>query len=749
VQLAEPAPRTAYAHSVPGRPETEWEPLERHLLEVAGRAAEFASNLECPEWGRVAGLWHDLGKYSKAFQDYLRGTAGPSAPPPTRGTVDHATAGAQHAAASIELLGHLIAYVIAGHHSGLLDAIGEGASLEHRLRKPVEDWRDAPSRISAVAGELPVPAVVRSALGARPPDPFRVAFFARMLFSCLVDADFLATEAFLDPARAAARPAWPADLLRRMEQALDRFVEALDVPRTRVCKERDRVRRAALVAAGRSPGFFSLTVPTGGGKTLASLAFALRHAEEHRRFDRILYVAPFTSIIEQNAEVFRTVFRTLADEVGADVVVEHHGNVDLEEESREARLATENWDAPLIVTTAVQFYESLFASRVSRCRKLHRIARSIVVLDEVQTLPVHVLAPCLRALRELVEAYGCTVVLCTATQPALGRRSDFPAGLEGVREIVPEPRALYESLRRVAIEFVGRKSDQELAARLRAEEQALCVVNTRAHARALFAELGEGAGHFHLSAWMCAAHRSETIGRIRSRLESGQPCRVVSTQLVEAGVDLDFPLVLRSLAGVDSIAQAAGRCNRNGKMQDLGVTLVFESEHCEAERYFADTAGCARQVVALHPDLLGLDAIELYSRLYYWSHRERWDENRVLEEFRLDRRPELPFLFNFATAATRFRLIEEVGEPVVVPWGEEGQRLCRELRRPGAVADWRTLRRLQRFAVQVPARTWRQHSGSSFTIEQDRIAVLLENPSLYSESLGLCLDGSPGEVYIV
>jgi len=741
--------RTAYAHSVSGRPESEWEPLECHLEEVATRAEGFASRLGYREWGRIAGLWHDLGKYSTAFQDYLRGTAQPGAAAPSRGSVDHATAGAQHAVARVELLGHLLAYVIAGHHSGLLDAIGEGASLENRLRKAVEEWGSAPRHILEAASGLPVPEVLRKALGSRPPDPFRVAFAVRMLFSCLVDADFLATEGFLDRSRASGRPNWPGDLLKRMESELERFVERFGPARTTVDLERSRVRMAALTSAAREPGFFSLTVPTGGGKTLAALAFALRHAREHGSLDRVLYVAPFTTIIEQNAEVFRSVFRDLTAEVGADLVVEHHGSVDLEEESREARLATENWDAPLIVTTSVQFYESLFASRVSKCRKLHRIARSVVILDEVQALPVHVLTPCLRALRELVEVYGCTVVLCTATQPALGRRAEFPVGLEAVREIVPEPRALYESLRRVSIEFLGRTPDSALAARLLAEKQALCVVNTRAHARALFAELGEGAEHFHLSAWMCPAHRSEMIARIRSRLESDEPCRVISTQLVEAGVDLDFPLVMRALAGIDSIAQAAGRCNRNGRLPELGVTLVFESEHREAERYFADTADCARQVVALHADLLGLDAVERYFRLYYWSHRERWDEKRVLEEFRLDRRPEMPFLFNYASAADRFRLIDDAGQPVVVPWGDEGRQLSRELRRPGAVADWRILRRLQRFTVQVPSRTWRQQAGSSFTIEQERFAVLLENPTLYSESLGLRLDGSPGEAYIV
>ena len=363
------------------------------------------------------------------------------------------------------------------------------------------------------------------------------------------------------------------------------------------------------------PGLFSLTVPTGGGKTLSSLAFALRHAQRYS-LRRVVYVVPFTTITEQTAEQFRHVMRPLGD---SDPVIEHHSNLDAGSETTASRLATENWDAPLVVTTSVQFYDSLFAARPSRCRKLHSLAKAVIILDEAQTLPVDYLEPCLRVLRELTANYGSTVVLCTATQPAVEWRDDFRIGLAGVREIVPDPPRLYASLKRVDVEHLGQRNDASLAEDLMAHEQVLCIVNTRRHARTLSEAIGDrDHQHFHLSALMCPQHRTTVLTNIKAALKARRICRVISTQLIECGVDIDFPTVYRSLAGVDSIAQAAGRCNRHGA-QKTGRTFVFRSEHEESERYFADTANCASQVLPLHEDPLSLDAVEHYFRLYYWD----------------------------------------------------------------------------------------------------------------------------------
>lgn len=734
-----PATQDLYAHSKPGRPPSEWQPLEVHLRNVADLAGQFADAFGAKEWGEAAGLLHDAGKSAPGFQAYLRASTdvdphvGEQA-----GRVDHSTAGAQFAVRRFPLLGHLLAYALAGHHGGLPDAIAGGTCLQDRLAKRLEA---AASGCAADAPhELGVPRWLGSALAAR--DGFAAAFFGRMVYSCLVDADFLDTEWFLDPERAAQRPRWPADLWLRLEKALDRHVGSFGEPRTAVDRQRARVREECLSAASERPGFFSLNVPTGGGKTLASLAFAVRHARMHG-LSRVIYVIPLTSIIEQNAEVFRNVTHSVSRECGQ-VVVEHHSNFDAEQENVRTRLASENWDAPVVVTTSVQFYESLFANRSRRCRKLHNIAQSVIILDEVQALPVDCLAPCLRTLRELVDHYGSTVVLCTATQPAIERRPDFTIGLTGVRPIVGAPDDLYRSLKRVNVNRIGKLADDELAERLEAEHQVLCIVNTRGHATELFRLLGEGGGsHVHLSAAMCPAHRSQVLAEVKARVASKDVCRVVSTQLVEAGVDVSFPVVYRSLAGADAIAQAAGRCNRNGELPRGGRVWVFESEHVVAERYFAETAGYAKEVMELHDDLLSPDAIEHFFRLYYWGRSNRWDARSILDAFHLQNDPRLPFLMAYARAARDFRLIDSGQMPVIVPWDEKARRLCERIRAAEDVG-FGILRPLQRYTVQIRRRTWEEHVGRTIELVHGQFPILSSVEMNYSPTLGLSLEDAGG-----
>ena len=726
-----------YAHTLPGRPEGQWQDLFEHLKNVSSRAADSGAWLCAGDWARTAGLWHDLGKYSDAFQDYLRaGSSADSHVADTATRTDHSTAGAQHAVANIDVLGHLLAYPIAGHHSGLLDGLGDGACLEARLTKTVETWRShAPDELVAHP-DLKLPDFVAAALGHR--DPFSIAFFVRMVFSCLVDADFLDTEKFMNREQAEARQSWPSDVLEGMETALTGYLRELGSQATHVNIERAKVRQSCLVAAELTPGLFSLTVPTGGGKTLSSLAFALRHAQMHH-LRRVIYVIPFTSIIEQTAEVFRAAMRSLGDHV-PDPVIEHHSNLDVGKETVASRLATENWDALLVVTTSVQFYESLFAAKTSRCRKLHNLAKTVIILDEVQTLPVDYLEPCLRAVRELATHYGATVVLCTATQPALQRRDDFRIGLDGVRELVPDYTELYERLKRVTVEDLGKVDDVSLSQQIRRYEQALCIVNTRRHARQLFESIGsDEVGHYHLSALMCPEHRTHVLTQIREDLAAGRPCRVISTQLVEAGVDLDFPVVYRSLAGLDSIAQAAGRCNRNGRSK-TGRAFVFRSEHHDAERFVAETANCASQVLPLHDDPLSLEAVEHYFRLYYWEQSRRWDAQNILQEFHLNQDRDLPFLFGFSTVADRFKLIEDQGKAVIIPWESTGRRRCEELRNSEYALQRQLLRQLQRYTVQVPRWQWQNHIGRTIDCVHDRYPVLISPELYYSQQTGLDLD---------
>lgn len=749
--------RRFFAHTKPGAPEDEWEPLTDHLTKVADLAAEFAAPFGGEHWARLAGLWHDLGKFSDSFQDYLRQVGSPdSHVADIAPRTDHSSAGAQHAAVTVEVLGHLLAYVIAGHHSGLLDGRGEGACLEHRLHKDVEPWlAAAPSWL--LEQTLPaLPGFIREALNDHEKRAFSLAFFTRLLFSCLVDADSLATEAFMNPAQSRLRPAWPPDLLGQMADALDEFMSRHYPAPTIVnqeksgvvMKERAGVREACLASAEAPPGLFSLTVPTGGGKTLSSLAFALHHARRHG-LRRVIYVVPFTTIIEQNAYQMREALEAVRIPGVEDPILEHHSNLDVEKETISSLLAAENWDTPLVVTTSVQFYDSIFANRRSRCRKLHNLTKSVIVLDEVQTIPVDFLAPCLRALSELTQQCGSTVVLCTATQPAIHLRQNFPIGLQGVREIVQDPPRLYTALRRVEVTNLGHLDDMELSERLRQEERVLCIVNTRSHARKVFELLGVGDGHFHLSALMCPRHRSEVLRRIRDRLDQGGICRVVSTQLIEAGVDIDFPAVFRALAGIDSIAQAAGRCNRNGKLAGPGRTYVFRPEHVKSELFFAETANCARQLLMIHKDPLTPEAIEHYFKLYYWEQQARWDAKGILGEFHLINDKALPFLFGFSRVAERFHLIEDSGRPVVIPWDTDGSLLCKELRNPARPLERELLRRLQPYAVQVPRRVWHKHLRANLELVREQYAVLISPQLHYSEHFGLQLDGGPSEALIV
>ncbi len=470
---------------------------------------------------------------------------------------------------------------------------------------------------------------------------------------------------------------------------------------------------------------------------------------------------PFTSVIEQTAGVYRNVFApAFGTERIGEVVLEHHSARDPEGDSLTARLAAENWDAPLIVTTNVQLFESLFAARKAACRKLHRLAGSVIVLDEAQTLPPDLLAPCLRALSELVEVYGCTVVLCTATQPALEKREEFPIGLENVtaggsvepvREIVPDPPALSAAMRRVRCEWVGPLPDAALAARLAAEPQALCIVNSRPHARELFEavrdELGEDAdGLIHLSTNLCAAHRAERFAQIRRRLAEGEPCRVVSTQLIEAGVDVDFPAVYRALCGLDSAAQAAGRCNREGRLRDAdgepaeGVLTLFEPDRPPPPGLLRSAAETTRSLIACgeFPDLLSPDAIRRFFELHLWKRKgDDWDR-RVLDCFQTAR--DLSPLANYTTADERFQMIPDDATPVFVPWGEEGERLIDRLRREPP--DRRALRTLRRYAVGVHDRNYAalvQSGDVALLHAADGFAgfAVQANPDLYDAHLGL------------
>lgn len=596
------------------------------------------------------------------------------------------------------VISRLMAYCIAGHHSGLLDA-GAGqadvpGNLAHRLAKTVCSVDCAPRAMLESVIPKPLPMCW---LKGQTDAGFQLAMLGRMLFSCLVDADFLATEEFLksdvSQTRRTPLPDWAG-----WAQKVDEVVAAKQQKVSAVNTHRADVYRRCLEAANDPPGLFSLTVPTGGGKTLASFAFALRHAQKHG-LRHIVCALPYTSIIEQNVRVLRDVLGPDGDRV-----LEHHSNLDPATETNWSRLASENWDAPVVVTTNVQFFESLFACRTSRCRKLHRLARSIIILDEAQTLPVELLRPCLAVLAELVRNYETTIVLCTATQPALVKRDDFAIGLEGVREIVADPAGLYNALRRVHVDSIGELSTAALVQRLVELPQVLCIVEKRSRAADVYrAVIAHGVEAVHLSAAMCPAHRSSLIEEIKRRLAQGEPCRVISTQLIEAGVDVDFPVVYRALAGLDAIAQAAGRCNREGKLA-VGQVYVFIPEggiNAIPPGHLRQTAATTAELLPGISDLLNPDLIRQYFELHYWKRQYAWDKHSVMECFSDAR----DLNFDYATAAERFKMIADDQRPVVVPWGTEGERVVKRLLN-APHADRELVRSAQRFAVQIPRRIW-------------------------------------------
>jgi CRISPR-associated endonuclease/helicase Cas3 len=718
-------------------------------------SAEFYAE----EWGKLAGLWHDLGKYSDDFQLYIRNSSGYEAhlAPTAPKRVNHASAGALHAQEKFPDRALPLAYLIAGHHAGLPDwsaADGEAnAALENRLREDRQQGLLQKAVVNAPESllhrEAPSLDAFKNGMESK-----GLHLWIRMLFSCLTDADFLDTEAFMNGEKSAQRGGYPGlmALLAQFNVAMEaKRQSAEDTPVNRM---RSDVLRQCRQKAVEAPGFYTLTVPTGGGKTLSSLAFALEHAKANGK-RRIVYAIPFTSIIEQTAEVFRGIF--------GDAVLEHHCNLDSDRDAPRNRLASENWDAPLIVTTNVQLFESLFAARTSRCRKLHNLVNSVIVLDEAQLLPPELLQPILDAMRLLVEQYGVTFVVCTATQPALQTRRDsfkktWLRGLDNATEIVPDTAALYRQLERVRVTLPESLNApgcwDEIAERIAGHKSVLAIVNTRADCLELHRRMPNET--VHLSANMCGEHRSVEIAKIKQRLQAGEPVRVVSTQLIEAGVDVDFPVVFRALAGLDSIAQAAGRCNREGKLEGKGQVFVFVPPKPSPQGLlrFGEDA-CKTVLHGLQDNLLSPDLFKSYFTCFY---------NKVCKDG-LDRHGIDKLLtenagncqIQFRTAAKQFHLIDDDGSvSVIVPYANPCDS-SRDSRRP--IARLRAgelhrdlLRQLQRFTVTVRRGPFGALNNAGDVEEIVPGLWVLRSETAYHPQLGLLAGESsnpnPEELYM-
>ncbi len=724
-----------YAHTTKNPDKSDWQPLNVHLTNVAKISQQFADDFNAGELAYTSGLLHDLGKYSPEFQRRLEGA---------NIHVDHSTAGAIEAGKLFhKSYSLLFAYAVSGHHGGLLNYGSSESGLGERLHKS-----DLPD-YSSYRNEITIPDQKSFHLSLKPfskKTGFCISFFTRMLYSCLVDADSLDTEKFANPEKTSVRGHYESFevLSKKFEEHMR--IKNSDAEDNRINRERKKIYAQCIEAASLFPQMFSLTVPTGGGKTLASMAFALEHLKKNN-LKRIFYVIPYTSIIEQNAKVFRDIF-------GNRNVLEHHSNFDPEKKDTEdmnngveaLRLSTENWDMPIVVTTNVQFFESLFSNKRSRCRKLHNLAKSVIILDEAQMLPTGYLKPCLAALSELVRNYGTTVIICTATQPKLGDLLDPSIKL---REIMQSPDQLYESFKRVNVTKLGAINDIDLYARLQELRQVLCIVNTRKHAKKLFDALEKSENCYHLSARMCPVHRREMIAKIKNLLTDGADCRVISTQLIEAGVDIDFPVVYRTMTGIDSIAQAAGRCNREGKLPE-GEVFVFKSTETygKATSWQKLVAEIGEMTLAESNDPLSLPTVaDYFGRLYHYKEGGGLDQKNILPIIE-ERSDELAFPFE--DVADAFRIIEGGTKDLVIPYDDNAKSKIKDLRT--TEFPWKFVRELQGYTVSIYPNEFREMERMN-AIETigDRF-YLLKSCENYTHETGLknCAEqGNDGSLLIV
>lgn len=764
-----------------------WQTLEAHLEGVASLSRQFASKLQLDDLGELIGLLHDLGKYSQAFQVYLKSAVGALNQDEDeewvdaaslKGKIDHSSAGAQYIWRELaergpkeRIAAQVLALCIASHHSGLIDCIaaddvrfGEDG-FARRMNKADEKTRLEESlraadpallaRCAALVADSCLAEgltgllqnIVRcntAAQGAGPQATFQqFGLVVRLLFSSLVDADRIDTANFESPHSARLRPTgqytgWPT-LVQRLERHLDamRSVRAIDDLRRNIaghCKD----------AASRPNGIYTLTVPTGGGKTLASLRFALHHAAL-RKLDRVVYVIPFTSIIDQNAQVVRAVLEPgSAPEDHGRVVLEHHGNVTPEQQTWREKMLCENWDAPVVYTTMVQFLEALFGSGTRGARRMHQLANSVLVFDEIQTLPIKCVHLFNSALNLLAEQCNSTVLLCTATQPLL-HLVDATRGavrLADRHELMPDVHGLFEQLKRVDVRDQRKPGGwsydevtQLALAEIQRDGSCLVIVNTKAAARRIFelaSALLDSNSIYHLSTDMCAAHRKEELAKVRLRLGRDEPILCISTQLIEAGVDVDFRVVIRFLAGLDSIAQAAGRCNRNGDPRPGIVYIVDSKEESldklqdiaigrdKAQRLLDDYA---QDPAKYQHNLIGPDALTQYYEHYFFERRGDMsytvsakdighddsllellstNQEAVAEHTNRSGKPHLFFQQAFMTASKAFKAIDAPTQGVVVPFGSAGRELVNDLFAAYAVEkEIELLRRAQQYTVNV------------------------------------------------
>ncbi|MGI6778865.1 MAG: CRISPR-associated helicase Cas3' [Acetivibrionales bacterium] len=715
------------------------QPLLEHLQNTAQRAATYARVFAKEDLAYICGILHDIGKYSIEFQNRIKNDGK---------LCDHSTAGAKVLKKINDAVSKLLGYVITGHHSGLLNGGGWGAtcndkSLYGRLKKEIPDY-------SSYAQEIDInefPGTIRLARQIANTMPFHehdrgycFSFLIRMIFSCLVDADFLDTEEFMKD----------GTIERGIECSFVNLEEVI-IQHTNtfvidsfIKEKRKQILNQCLEKAKGCPGVYKLTVPTGGGKTISSMAFALRHIKLNPQLRRVIYAIPFTSIIEQNAKVFSDIF-------GERYILEHHSNYDFnDKDDRDfnlKKLATENWDMPIIVTTNVQFFESIYSNKSSKLRKLHNIANSVIILDEVQMLPAEYLIPCVKALEELVHNYNSTVVLCSATQPEVER---FMSEKTNAIEICNDTEELYSSFNKTRIRFIGNKKINGLIEQLQGVNQCLIIVNTKKQAKKLYEELEKTyaeEGVFHLSTYMCPVHRHSVIEEIKQRLKDGRRCIVVSTSLIEAGVDVDFPVVYRAMCGLDSIIQAAGRCNRERK-RDCAYVYVFDFEEEEYKvnkssaygNYLGQRQSITEIIASKHEDVTTPEAIkEYFDMLFDNMAKSELDKKSIVKRLNQGYDISTPkdFIFDFEDIAHDFKMIDDDTCSVIVGYDDEAIRKIKALEY-GQLSK-ANLRSLQKYTVSLNKYEYNKLKEIKAIKEYgENIGILLSRED-YSDKTGIII----------
>ena len=699
-----------------------------HQNGVAALALRFAGGFGCEELAQIMGMLHDKGKEQEEWQQYIQGhvKSGPH----------HAYVGACIAQQQYSQIAPFIAQPIAGHHRGLYDY----CDYVEVIKSGVPDDVTIGEKIPFAFPKFPKM------------ETYDYHHLVRMMFSCLVDADSLDTESFMNPKQAKLRGCHTTmvELLGKLERYLQELrINAKD---TKVNRIRNYVQEQCVKESQDNTGFYSLTVPTGGGKTLASVLWALHHAVKNHQ-QRIIIAIPYTSIIVQTASTLKRIF-------GDENVLEHHSNLNPEDiKDRELRerlqLATENWDYPIIVTTNVQLFESLFSNKRSDCRKLHNIVNSVVILDEVQTLPLGFYKPIVHTLDTLHRLFGVSVLFTTASQPILSGRIEATTpkesfdALKSIHEIIPVDAQLHDKLRRVDLNFIeGSRTYDEIANELAKHPKVLCIVNTRKDAKELFDRLPKEGICLHLSRMMCPSHVADTIKHIKEVLKEGvdEPIRVVATQLIEAGVDIDFPVVYRQEAGLDSILQAAGRCNREGKL-GISDTYVFSlgKEHSLPPGFISQTNN-ARLNMGKDHDWFSPEAMKSYFQQLH-CRQSSFDEVVVkgvkykMEELLYKESAE------FEKASLCFHLIDEQTTSVIVNWNGS-INLYQQLISQGP--SYSLMKKLAQYSVNIRERDFKKLQSMGAIEEPFENIYAITNPDFYKEDTGLSLDNQwLEETYII